>query len=91
MFTFGGFLNLAQHQFSLETELAKIELQIMIHVNQKFRLHQLISDLSRNYIMMENRTHSLSYGKKIKDIFEVFRGEMKNTTHMIQNYKDHIY
>ena len=38
---------------------------------------------------MENRTHSLSYGKKIKDIFEVFRGEMKNIQpFMIQNYKD---
>jgi dynamin 1-like protein len=85
--------NLAQHQFSLETELAKIGTKIPLHAESKITyLHQLISNLSRNYIdSMENRTHSLSYGKKIKDIFEVFRDEIKNIQpFLVQNYKDQI-
>ena len=66
---------LTNYQGTLEKELNKMGSKIPIEQESKITyLHQLLSNFSRNYIDgMECRTHSLSYGKKIKDVFIKYR------------------
>ena len=66
---------LTNFQGTLEKELNKMGNKIPIEQESKITyLHQLLSNFSRNYIDgMECRTHSLSYGKKIKDVFIKYR------------------
>lgn len=68
-------IELKKHQLELEKDLLKLGHKLPSQNETKLSyFHQLLSDLSRNYIdSMENRTHSLSYGKKIKDVFIKYR------------------
>ena len=86
-------IQLSNHRTVMEKELRFLGTKIPQNKESKISyLHQLLSDFSKNFIdSMENRTYSLSYGKKIKDTFINYRNKLEQIEPFsASNYNDTI-